>query len=91
MGVVGPEGLTQVSRIKRLRCLTIPGALKRGLGLRGKCLTVQTTTGPRRFQRGPSLPQLPPGPWIYRLAVSIHDSHDGLPTGVAHGQRGLLA
>jgi hypothetical protein len=39
MGVVGPEGLTQVCQIKRLRCLTVPGVEKRGLGLRGECLT----------------------------------------------------
>jgi hypothetical protein len=54
MGVVGPEGLTQVCRINRLRCLTIPGALKRGLALRGKCLTVQTQKRPPAFTEGHS-------------------------------------
>jgi hypothetical protein len=55
MGVVGPEGLSQVSRINRLRCLTIPGSLKLGLALRGKCLTFQTQKRPPAFTEGHSI------------------------------------
>lgn len=51
MGVVGPEGMSQVCRINRLHCLTVPGALKRGLALRGKCLTQNAYPSPFSTRR----------------------------------------
>ena len=57
MGVVGPEGMSQLRQFNAVRCLTAPGVRLRHKGPRGKCLTGAATPGnekgPRRFHRGP--------------------------------------